>query len=144
GPDGSNFIGNGSFMLAHTTIDGAVSVSGPGVVALDPAFVDPDGADGVPGTLDDDLRLLPGSPAIDAGDTGALPIGAMLDALGGVRTIDGDHDGVATVDLGAIEARCPGDATGDGLVDFADLNATLTMFGAGTESGADRSEERRV
>lgn len=33
----------------------------------DPLFVDPYGADGILGTEDDDFRLAPGSPAIDAG-----------------------------------------------------------------------------
>ena len=38
-----------------------------------PLFIDADGADGVFGTLDDDLRLAAGSPCIDAGDNAALP-----------------------------------------------------------------------
>jgi hypothetical protein len=41
---------------------------GIGVFDLDPKFVDADGADDIPGTEDDDLRLRPGSPAIKAGD----------------------------------------------------------------------------
>ncbi|GMU22948.1 MAG: hypothetical protein AMXMBFR13_30320 [Phycisphaerae bacterium] len=50
----------------------------------DPLFVDADGADDIPGTEDDDLRLQPGSPCIDAGDSSALPAD--------VADLDGDGD----------------------------------------------------
>ena len=40
---------------------------GAGNSGADPVFADLDGLDDVPGTLDDDLRLTPGSPAINAG-----------------------------------------------------------------------------
>ncbi len=36
-----------------------------GNISLDPLFRNSDGSDGIPGTLDDDLRLMPGSPCID-------------------------------------------------------------------------------
>ena len=39
-----------------------------------PEFVDASGADGIPGTPDDDLRLGVHSPAVDVGDKGALPV----------------------------------------------------------------------
>jgi hypothetical protein len=43
------------------------------LTGLDPMFVDPNGGDGVPGVchgaLDEEYSLLPGSPAIDAGNT---------------------------------------------------------------------------
>ena len=39
----------------------------------DPRFVDPDGADDILGTQDDNLRLQTESPAIDAGDNSAVP-----------------------------------------------------------------------
>ena len=42
------------------------TVDGGGNINADPLFVDDDGADNITGTLDDDLRLLPGSPCIDA------------------------------------------------------------------------------
>ena len=38
----------------------------------DPQFVDPDGPDGIPGTLDDDLRLSASSPGIDAGSNSGV------------------------------------------------------------------------
>ncbi len=46
---------------------------GTGNTGDDPAFVDPDGPDEIPGTEDDNLRLRVGSPAIDAADNTALP-----------------------------------------------------------------------
>jgi hypothetical protein len=39
----------------------------------DPQFVDADGVDNTAGTLDDNLRLKSGSPAIDAGNNSAVP-----------------------------------------------------------------------
>lgn len=39
----------------------------------DPRFVDPDGADAIPGTLDDNLRLAVDSPCIDAGTMTGAP-----------------------------------------------------------------------
>lgn len=55
-------------------------------VGAQPIFVDPLGPDGIAGTLDDDLRLLPNSPAIDAGKNVLLP----------PDTFDLDNDGDTT------------------------------------------------
>ena len=46
--------------------------------------------------------LRPGSPAIDAGDDGQCP---TTDARGVARPHDGDGDGLAVCDIGAVEAR---------------------------------------
>ncbi len=46
--------------------------------------------------------LTPGSPAVDAGDSAACPAN---DARGIVRPYDGDGDGNAVCDIGAVEAR---------------------------------------
>ena len=46
---------------------------GLGNIDLDPLFVDPDGMDDIPATEDDNLRLLPDSPCIDAADNSAIP-----------------------------------------------------------------------
>jgi hypothetical protein len=56
-----------------------------------------------------DFSLPAGSPLIDAGDDDPLtPLLQPTDATGSRRVVDGDHDGVATVDLGAFEWPGPG------------------------------------
>jgi len=59
-------------------------------------FANPFGADGLSGTLDDDFRLLPGSPFIDAGDNSQLTASMFVDVAGLPRLVD-DPD---TVDTG--------------------------------------------
>ena len=77
----------------------------------DPRFIDPDGADRRAGTEDDNLRLRPDSPCIDAGDSEAFPSEIAEDPDGDPRRTDvpGVPDtgtGAApTIDLGAYE--CP-------------------------------------
>lgn len=109
--------------LHHSIVQGWTGVlGGAGNSGADPSFVDADGADDIPGTDDDDLRLAAGSPAIDAGDTAALPPDAAdvdcdgdlleplpLDRTGWVRVVDepaspdtGPGAG-PVVDLGAFE-----------------------------------------
>lgn len=97
---------------------------GIGNLSLNPQFADPIGADGIAGTLDDDLRLPGISPAIDAGDNAAvLPDYADLDGdgnfgeptpldlVGSSRFIDtlsipNTGNGIPPlVDMGAIEAH---------------------------------------
>ena len=83
--------------------DDSLGTDGGGNIEVDPMFVDADGVDGAIGTIDDDLRLMPGSPCIDAGDNGAVTEATDLD--GRIRIVDGDGDGVVTVDMGAYEAQ---------------------------------------
>ena len=71
-----------------------------------PQDVDWDGLDDVFGTVDDGVRLAIGSPAVDAGSNAAVPGGVATDLFGAPRVRDGDGDGTATVDMGALEARC--------------------------------------
>ena len=47
--------------------------SGTGNIDADPLFFDPEGRDDEVGTEDDNLRLLHGSPVIDAGQNDAVP-----------------------------------------------------------------------
>jgi hypothetical protein len=55
-----------------------------------------------------DLRLQAGSPLIDAGDPQPLAADEPeVDALGDVRAVDGDGDGIARRDPGALERRPP-------------------------------------
>jgi parallel beta-helix repeat protein len=107
------------------------------------------GQDGTWGTADDnygELRLLPGSPCIDAGNNADVPADAVdldadgntteplpLDVAGTQRFADDPHTpdtGAGTapiVDIGACEYRCA-DVNGDGLVDVVDLLYVVEAF----------------
>jgi predicted outer membrane repeat protein len=84
---------------------------GGGNIDADPRFVDADGQDGIPGTIDDNLRLGAGSPAIDAGDNTAVPSGVTTDLDGKTRFVDISSvpdTGNGTppiVDMGAYEVQ---------------------------------------
>jgi predicted outer membrane repeat protein len=62
-----------------------------------PRFVDPDGADDIAGTLDDNLRLQANSYCVNAGDNDAVPPSVLTDLDGNQRIFDG------VVDQGAYE-----------------------------------------
>jgi parallel beta-helix repeat protein/predicted outer membrane repeat protein len=70
---------------------------GDGNLDADPLFVDPQGPDKNAGTEDDDLRLAPLSPCIDAGDPGYAPGPSKKDLDGNLRIVSG------RVDMGAYE-----------------------------------------
>jgi len=109
-------------LLRHSLLAGGLAEGMDdegGNVFSDPLFVDPDGPDDVPGTLDDDLRLQRGSSAIDAGANDALPADSLdFDGDGDVleplpidldshqRIFDGGS-GMTVVDLGAYEFDAP-------------------------------------
>jgi hypothetical protein len=82
-------------------------VWGPANIDQDPSFVDLDGADGTIGNEDDNLRLLPGSPCVDAGDNSAVPPTVLVDLDGRPRIVDGTADGAVVVDMGAYEGPEP-------------------------------------
>jgi hypothetical protein len=131
------------------------SMPGEEVSDLDPMFVDASGADGIAGTEDDDLRLSPGSPAIDHGDlvgrSLASPSHELETDLAMTLSLDLDeferfHDDVGTpdhpksstpaIDLGAHEFQgesptreCAGDLDLDDEVAGSDLAILLGAWG---------------
>ncbi len=70
-----NSMGPVSLQIDYSMVDGLTGVFG-GVnnTAADPLFVNGMGADGILGTLDDDLRLQDGSPLVDAGNNDLVPV----------------------------------------------------------------------
>ena len=126
-------------------VTGGIFDSGANVnnIGLDPLFVDPDGDDNTPGTEDDNLRLMPGSPCIDAADndvdTDALTAGVQplppTDLDGNLRLIDDPltepdtGNGVPPiVDMGAYEFFPPGPAV-SGPVGRAMFETLLANLG---------------
>lgn len=113
------------------------ALGGVGNIGGDPAFVDPAGPDGQPGTLDDNLQLQPCSPCTDAGNNSAVPAEITTDLAGNPRMIDDPvmpDSGAGTapiVDMGAYEftGEHVGDLDGDGDVDLSDLAILLGNFG---------------
>ncbi|MCA9311913.1 MAG: hypothetical protein KDA21_11950 [Phycisphaerales bacterium] len=119
------------------TFDGLGSFDG------DPAFMDADGSDNQIGTPDDNLAPGFTSDAIDAGYNAIMPTAVTTDLFGNPRFIDAVNvpdTGVGTaplVDIGAREAAadiggmtCTGDYTGNGTVDFEDMNEVLDGWGS--------------
>ncbi|HYN87693.1 MAG TPA: hypothetical protein VER55_04150, partial [Ardenticatenaceae bacterium] len=80
-PDDPDPDNQSSATVGYSLIQGGYS--GRGNVDADPHFLDADGADDKAGTADDDLRLHPSSPAVDAGNNGFVPVdGFDLDGDG--------------------------------------------------------------
>ncbi len=88
---------------------GSSIIYGPNIQTGDPRFVDADGPDNVAGTLDDDLRLLKNSPAIDAGDNDAISQTTDLDGnarfYDDTAVTDSGSGTVPIVDMGAYERQ---------------------------------------
>jgi hypothetical protein len=97
---------------------GAVDASG-GTLA-DPRYVDPAAGD---------YRLTSASPGIDAGDNSVVTPGSQ-DITGAPRVVDGNGDGVATVDLGAYEGQLPLPVAGTGFHPLAPARILDTRSGA--------------
>jgi predicted outer membrane repeat protein len=98
---------SGTVNIAYSIVQGGAV--GAGNKDADPRFVDAGGLDNILGTLDDNLRLRAGSPAIDAGDNAVVPGDVTTDRDGNPRFVE-DRDVVDTgrgspplVDMGAYE-----------------------------------------
>jgi hypothetical protein len=135
-------VGNeGTFTVDYSCIHGWTGdFGGRGNIGDDPLLLDADGRDGMPGTVDDNLRLSPGSPGIDAGDNLVVPVDIVdldrdgdtverlpIDLDGYPRFIDiasSPHAGSGVppiVDMGAYEHHT--DCNGNGVPDRQDLAA---------------------
>jgi parallel beta-helix repeat protein len=149
-----SFFGFCNIQGGFLSIGGAANLGGN--IDADPLFVDPDGADDILGTPDDDLRLQPGSPCIDAGDNTALALAGpppITTDLGGAPRFFDDTGvpdtgaGLAPIiDMGAHEFQgvspppcpCVGDIDGDCDTDVFDFSALAANFGSGP--GASRAQ----
>ena len=127
----------------YNTIGGIIA-DNDGNSGNDPRFVDPDGADNIPGTADDNYGLLPASPCIDSGDSSVFPPSITTDYLGAGRHVDINgvpNTGVGKIDRGVAEfygEHCAYDcADGDGEVGIVDLLELLTQWGSVTDSPCD-------
>jgi len=104
------------------------------VSVVDPRFIDELGPDGVAGTGDENLRVMPGSPVIDQGTSAVGLTSANFDLGGNARRIDdplasdGPGSGTPPIDRGAYEldptrfseqgfAIWEGEGLDDGLLD---------------------------
>ena len=125
GEDEDAQIRGESALVRYSCIQGLDVFAGEGNIGEDPLFLDFDGIDDETGTDDDDLRLRPGSPCIDAGDSSAVDVGVVRDALGNPRIVDNPFIldlGLGQgniVDLGAHEYQA--DCNTNGLPDDQDI-----------------------
>ena len=151
---------NSDITIASSNVEGGrASIASTGSLTFaadnidaDPLFMNPLGPDGLHATGDEDLRLAPGSPCIDAGNNALVPLDVYdvdgdgdvreplpFDHLGRPRFVD-DPDtpdtGIGSaplVDMGANEyqvATCSGDANFDSAVNALDVLHVLTHWGS--------------
>ena len=131
--------------IQNSVMQGVNFVAGSTNTNADPMFVNAAGPNGIFGDFDDDYRLRRGSPAIDTGDNAYLvadifdlnsngSTGEMIpvDLNGQARAVRTPYAPTGSahpmpVDMGAFEHQptCAEDLNGDGVVNFADLNAVL-------------------
>ncbi|MCZ6858098.1 MAG: hypothetical protein O7F70_08875 [Gemmatimonadetes bacterium] len=141
--------------VQYSDVQGGWTGRGGSNIEADPLFVDSEGPDGIPGTDDDDLRLQPDSPCIDAGfnnavgqdvadldDDGDSDEFTPFDLDGNPRFVHAPIDphpgcGVqAIVDMGAYEFQegtavqpVYADLDADGAVTMVDLLILLGNWG---------------
>lgn len=135
---GSTLAARGTVYLYNSIIAGSVdSVDCEGTLTTNVNTLIGDGSCGATLTGDPKLgpltnngggiqthTLLPGSPALDTGDSTTC---SSIDQRGLPRPQDGDGDGLAQCDLGAVEVSpiAPGDGNGDHQIDAGDLTACV-------------------
>ncbi len=119
----------GRSSVANSCVQDLNMFAGAGNMADHPMLVDPDGADNVIGTLDDNVRPLDASPVVNAGDAFDLPSGSTRDLAGNARIWFGQVD-MGAYESGSVVPSCHGDFNGDGAVDSADLAITLGSWGS--------------
>jgi len=73
----------GNMVVTYSCIQGGYS--GAGNIDANPLFMDPDGADGILGNLDDDLRIQDHSPCVNSGDDSVFPVGIDKDLYSNPR-----------------------------------------------------------
>lgn len=102
--------------IRRSCVSGWGTRGGENVIDADPKFISLPGPDQEPGSADDNLRLGPGSPCLNAGDNAWLPLDFLdLDQDGDVsERLPFDADGRnrvlgSAVDLGAWEFICVDD-----------------------------------
>lgn len=108
--------------LRYCCVEGlAPELSLPGNVSEDPRFVMPEGFDGLSGTEDDDLTLLPDSPCIDTGDPAFSNSPNLGDLDSSYRTR------CVRTDMGAFEFGF-GDYNCDRAVNLTDFGSWSTCM----------------
>ena len=147
GQSNNYFANPSSDVEVYNSIIGMLGVNAPvptgaNLSDADPMFVNAAGNNGNPGDLDDNVMLMPGSPAIDAGNSLTVHPNVLLDFYGSARFVDdtgtpdtGTSGGsLDVVDIGAAEfqgttpPQCDADLNGDGMLDFFDVSAFLTAY----------------
>jgi len=115
-------IAGNTISIRYSNIEGwPQSFAGPGNMSEDPRFTSIAGTDGIRGTEDDNLRLLPDSPCIDAGDPAFEDSPSEPDLDSSLRSR------CTHTDMGAYEFGF-GDYDCDraiGLVDFENWSACM-------------------
>jgi subtilisin family serine protease len=103
----------GDIVVNYSAVQGWTgSLGGQGNFSADPMLVDMDGPDNIAGTEDDDVRLRPGSPCVDAGDNTAAGLGGVTTDLDGFArfvdipsAVDTGNGSPPIVDIGAYERQ---------------------------------------
>ncbi|GAB5494924.1 MAG: hypothetical protein Phyf2KO_00040 [Phycisphaerales bacterium] len=129
-------------IIDHLGFGAGSNISAVNSSLANPEFVDADGPDNIYGNIDDNVRLMPGSPAIDAGNS--LYVGPFVtadiynqprfrDDTGTPDTGVADGTGIV-VDIGAAEFQgttpqdCLADVNNDGMLTPTDFTAWINAF----------------